>query len=231
MIDSHSLIDPLHTGAGMSLSELVKHYTQNELPRKAHSKQEVYGSYLKSWIVPKWGTLNLSGVKAVAVETWLGVLPLENSSRAKIRNIMSALYSHAIRWELTNRNPITMVRQTAKRAKHPDVLTTQEVTALLRELPEPSRTAVFVAVATGLRVSELLALKWSDVDFAAQIIKPSRGIVGQVVGGLKTEESAKPVPASEAVTDALLFWRGLSLYAGPDDYVFPSPKMGGKQPY
>src|SRR5216683_4924117 len=144
MIDSHSLIDPLHTGAGMSLSELVKHYTQNELPRKAHSKQEVYGSYLKSWIVPKWGTLNLSGVKAVAVETWLGVLPLENSSRAKIRNIMSALYSHAIRWELTNRNPITMVRQTAKRAKHPDVLTTQEVTALLRELPEPSRTAVFV---------------------------------------------------------------------------------------
>jgi integrase len=144
---------------------------------------------------------------------------------------MSALYSHAIRWELTNRNPITMVRQTAKRAKHPDVLTTQEVTALLRELPEPSRTAVFVAVATGLRVSELLALKWSDVDFAAQIIKPSRGIVGQVVGGLKTEESAKPVPASEAVTDALLFWRGLSLNAGPDDYVFPSPKMGAKQPY
>jgi integrase len=124
-----------------------------------------------------------------------------------------------------------MVRQTAKRAKHPDVLTTQEVTALLRELPEPARTAVFVAVATGLRVSELLALKWSDVDFAAQIIKPSRGIVGQVVGGLKTEESAMPVPASEAVTDALLCWRGLSLYAGPDDYVFPSPKMGGKQPY
>ena len=52
-----------------------------------------------------------------------------------------------------------------------------------------------------------------------------------MVGGLKTEESAKPVPASEAVPDTLLFWRGLSLYAGPDDYVFPSPKMGGKQPY
>jgi len=150
------------------------------------------------------GNLNLSGVKAVAVETWLGVLPLENSSRAKIRNIMSALYSHAIRWEMTDRNQITMVRQTAKRTKHPDVLTTQEATALLRELPEPARTGVYVAVATGLRVSELLALKWSDADFAAQIMKPSRGLVGQVLGGLKTEESSKPVPASEAVTDALL---------------------------
>ncbi len=64
----------------MKLSELVNHYTQNELPRKAHSTQEVYGSYLKTWVVPKWGTLNLSGVKAVAVETWLGVLPLETST-------------------------------------------------------------------------------------------------------------------------------------------------------
>ena len=47
---------------------------------------------------------------------------------------------------------------------------------------------VFLATATGLTVSELLALKWSDVDFENQTITPARGIVGQVVGGLKTEE-------------------------------------------
>jgi hypothetical protein len=108
--------DPL-SGAVMTLKKLVEHYTQNELPRKAHSTQEVYGSYLKTWIVPKWGNLNLSDVKAVAVEAWLGTTPLENSSRSKIRNIMSALYTHAMRWEFFNRNPITLVRQSAKRAK------------------------------------------------------------------------------------------------------------------
>ena len=43
-------------------------------------------------------------------------------------------------------------------------------------------TAVFLATATGLRVSELLALKWSNVDFNGQTITPARGIVGQVVG-------------------------------------------------
>ena len=90
---------------------------------------------------------------------------------------------------------------------------------------------MFVAIATGLRVSELLALKWSDVDFDTQTITPRRGIVHQHVGGLKTEESGKPVPASEAVTDALKAWRGLSLYPNADDYCFPSPKMGGQQPY
>ena len=161
----------------------------------------------------------------------LGTTPLENSSRAKIRNIMLALYTHAMRWEVFNRNSITLVRQSAKRAKQPDVLTVHELTALLSELPEPGRTAVFLAAATGLRVSELLALKWSDVDFESQTITPSRGIGGQVVGGLKTEESGKPVPASEAVTGALNLWRGRTLYAGPDDYIFPSPKMGGKQPF
>jgi integrase len=202
----------------MTLTQLVKHYTQNELPRKAHSTQEVYGSYLKTWIVPMWGNLNLSDVKAVAVEAWLSTTPLENSSRAKIRNIMSALYTHAMRWEFFNRNPITLVRQSAKRAKQPDVLTTHELTALLGELPEPTRTAVFLAAATGLRVSELLALKWSDVDFESQTITPSRGIVGQVVGGLKTEESGKPVPASESVTGALNLWRGRTLYPAPTDY-------------
>jgi integrase len=225
-----SQIDPLH-GAAMYLSELVKHYTQNELPRKAHSTQEVYGSYLKIWIVPKWGTFKLSDVKSVAVEEWLSTTPLENSSRAKIRNIMSAIYTHSMRWEFFNRNPITLVRQSAKRTKQPHVLTVIELIALLRELPEPARTAVFLATATGLRVSELLALKWSDVDFENQIITPARGIVGQVVGGLKTEESCKPVPASEAVTDALNLWRGLTLYSAPTDYIFPSPKMGGQQPF
>jgi hypothetical protein len=39
------------------------------------------------------------------------------------------------------------------------------------------------------------------------------------------------VPASQEVTDALAHWRKRSLYAAPTDRVFPSPKMGGKQPY
>ena len=77
-----------------------------------------------------------------------------------------------MRWEFFSRNPITLVRQSAKRAQVPDVLTVEEIGKLLLELPEPWRTAVYVAVTTGLRVSELLGLKWGDVDFAAGEIRP-----------------------------------------------------------
>jgi integrase len=48
----------------------------------------------------------------------------------------------------------------------PDVLTAEEIGALLGKLTDPCWTAVLLAACTGLRVSELLALKWSDVDFA-----------------------------------------------------------------
>src|SRR5450631_4752170 len=100
MLNSTCQTDPLH-GAAMFLKDLVTHYLQNELPRKAYSTQEVYGAYLRTWITPKWGTLRLSDIKPVAVETWLATLPLENSSRAKVRNIMSAIFTHAMRWELS----------------------------------------------------------------------------------------------------------------------------------
>lgn len=58
----------------------------------------------------------MNELKAVAVEHWLKTLTKETShgrerlargTRAKIRNAMSALYNHAIRWEFTGRNPIT----------------------------------------------------------------------------------------------------------------------------
>jgi integrase len=105
----------------------------------------------------------LSNVRTVDVETWLASVPLTDGTRAKIRNVMSAIFTHGIRYEWLNRNPIALVRQSAKRERLPDVLTVEEVRALLGALTDPCRTAVLLATCTGLRVSELLALKWEDI--------------------------------------------------------------------
>jgi integrase len=121
----------------------------------------------------------VSEVKTVAFESWLGTLKLCNGSRAKIRNILSAIYSHGMRWEFTNRNPITLVRQSAKRRHASCVLDVEEIRALLAELKGMYRVMVFVAATTGLRVSELLALRWQDCDYMAGEIHLTRGIVRQ----------------------------------------------------
>jgi len=65
----------------------------------------------------------------------------------------------------------------------------------------------FMAAVTGLRVSELLALKWEDIRFASGEIVLSRGIVCQHVGTLKTEASRKPVPVDSGLSAVLLDWR------------------------
>src|SRR5579884_146277 len=102
-----------------TVAELVFHYQQHELPNKTPYTQEVYTGYLKTWILPKWSGQSLSDVRTIAVEAWLPTLPLANGTRAKLRNLMHALFNHAMRWEFFERNPITLVRQSAKRERVP----------------------------------------------------------------------------------------------------------------
>jgi len=213
-----------------TIAELVEHYRMKELPTKTPYTQEVYEGYISTWLLPKWGSYSLSDVRPVAVESWLGTLKLSNGSRAKVRNILSAIYAHAMRWEFFDRNPVTLVRQSAKRQRTPDVLTADELNAMLAELAGVYRVMVYVAATTGLRVSELLALRWQDYDFDAGEIRLSRGIVRQHIGQMKTEASRKPVPMEAGLADVLTNWRGQCAYNQSEDYIFASVEMHGKQP-
>src|SRR2546425_2995685 len=129
--------------------------------------------------------------------------PLAPGSKAKLRNIMSALYSHAIRWEWATRNPITHVRQSAKRRKTPIILNIVQIKDFLLNLKEPARTAVFLDVSSGLRVGELLGLKWEDVDFESLEINVTRSVVKQKITRCKTEASRKPIPLDADLAEVL----------------------------
>ena len=129
------------------------------------------------WITPKWGEHRLSDVRTVEVESWLHALSLANATKAKVRNVMHVIFAHACRHELLQKNPISLVRQSAKRKRTPDVLDAGELKKLLTELQNPARALVFLTAATGLRVSEALGLKWSDVEFGAGIINLGPAVV------------------------------------------------------
>ena len=214
-----------------TVEQLVTHYTERELPSKAHTTRAVYGSYIRTWVVPHWGVRSVSDVKTVAVEEWLKGLPLANGSKAKVRNVMHALFNHAMRHEWAEKNPITLVRQSAKRLRTPDVLDVDEIKALLSELEDPFWTMVFLAATTGLRVSELLGLKWKDISFDTLEIHLSRAIVDGVVGDMKTEASRKPLALDSALAEVLVDWRGRTPYNRDEDWVFASPEKLGQQPY
>jgi integrase len=144
---------------------------------------------------------------------------------------MHVTFAHACRHEWMEKNPISLVRQSAKRQKLPDVLELDELKKLLAELENPARALVFLTAATGLRVSEALGLQWSDVDFCAAQIRLSRAVVHQHLSDMKTEASQKPVPMDGALLHALRDWSRQAPYRQPSDWMFASPDMDGKQPY
>ena len=202
---------PQPEGKPSTIADLVGHYRLKELSgevrsRKAFSTRSDYECCLKNWILPRWGSVRLDQVKPVAVEEWLESIKRAKATRAKIRNLMSALFHHAMRYEWVEKNPIKLVRQSAKRERTPDVLDLAEIQLLLSKLEVRERTLVLLDAATGLRVSELLALRWEDVDFENLELRVTRSIWHQVVGECKTEASAKPVPLDSYMAEDLLRW-------------------------
>ncbi len=221
--------------AAMTVAALATHFTHHELTRddgwRSYSTRRNYEFYLNRWIIPQWGDVELGEVRTVDVESWLRTLPLARSSCAKIRNLMSVLFNHAWRYELFDRNPIKLVRQSAKRQSAPSVLTATEIKDLLAQLALRERTMVLLAVSTGLRQSELFALKWGDIDFREGIMNVMRSIVYGVVGRCKTEASQKPVPLHPILAELLLQWKRRCRYRESGDWVFANEHHRGRHPY
>lgn len=119
----------------------------------------------------------------------------------------------------------------AKRRKAPEVLTVAEIQQLIAELKPRERTLVLLDIGTGLRMSELFALKWKDIDFERHQLHVTRSVVYQFIGFCKTEASQKPVPLHGSLAETLKHWRRQTPYASSDDWVFASPHCEGRRPY
>jgi len=223
------------SSSSITVAQLCDHFEQRELGKdntwRGYSTKKTYQAYLTRWVLPHWQHYELAEVRTIQVESWLRYLPLAKSSCAKIRNLMSVLFNHARRYELFDRNPIYLVRQSAKRRRAPTVLMPHEIKAMLDNLRIRERTLVLLAVSTGLRQSELFGLKWGDIDLVQGTMNVTRSIVYGVVGPCKTESSQKPVPVHPLLADALSDWRKQCAYTKPDDWVFASKRHRGRRPY
>ena len=224
----------VETRSPETVSDLIAHYSKIELSEeggKRTSTRQVYEGYLRVQIAPKWGQLRLDQLKTVAVENWLRSLDYAPGTLSKIRNIMSALFAHAKRYEMIETNPIEGVRCSSKRMRTPDVITPDEFKSLLNELPQRERVMVMLAGTTGLRRSELIALTWQDIDFDALQVDINKSCVRAHIGATKTDASAKPVPLLQAVADSLLEWRRVTEYSrSTTDFLFPSIRNHGTPP-
>ena len=86
-------------------------------------------------------------------------------------------------------------------------------------------------MATGLRVSELLALKWGDFDWQNSFMFVRRSIVDGVVGDVKTKYSKAGLPLDPALAEIMLRCKAESKFQADEDWVFASWRTFGKLPF
>lgn len=221
----------------ISFGALLDRYVAEEMPER-HSTNEAYRSYIETHIRPKWSDWTLRDLtgrgSSFAIEQWLKSLSLAPKTKGNIRNVMAVIFKSAMRWGLIDQgmNPVSLVRVkgVSRRQKEPKVLSVAEIQNLIAKLEDPCRTAVIVALGTGLRCSELFALKWQDINWDDLTLSVRRGIVDGVVGDVKTKYSLSGLPLDPALAEVLLSWKLACQFGGEADWVFASPQKAGELP-
>ncbi len=203
---------------------ILEEIEQGEL---AHTTKEADLNRINKHIFPKWGTCLLREVKPYPVQEWLRKLPIAAKTKGHIRALMYRLFEKAMLWELVpfERNPMGLVelKGVSKRLKPPRILTEVEFGALLNQLAQPYHCMVLLAGCTGLRISEILGLRWRLIDFERLVMEIKEGYARSQVTKLKSEYSQDELPLDPDVATILLEWqRRCPETAG--DWVFPSPR-------
>ena len=222
------------TSAAPTVSTLVKLYRIEKMPTR-YSTRRSYDAWLRNHILPKFGQCALSDVQARPAELWLESLSLTPRSRAAVRGLLRILWEFAM-WRgdvPTQRNPMELVtiKGASKRTRKPRSLTVDEFQRFVQHLGEPFRAIALVCVCFGLRISEALALKWSDVDWLNGKLSVQRGIVRQRLDDVKTETSHKAITVTQTMIEALKQWKQTTQFSAQEDWIFASPARLGRFPW
>ena len=92
------------------------------------------------------------------------------------------------------------------------------------------RLLTLLIAVTGLRIGEVLALRWKHVDWDKFRIHVVSNFVRGKFGEPKSAASKKPVVLHSLVMGLLKNWRELTAYAGNEDFLFASVRLKGRRP-
>src|SRR6266567_2549688 len=155
-------------------SFLLDQKQEEEAEQITHNTLASYRSMICQHIRPKWGDAHLKDVRPTLIQDWLRRLDLSPKYKGHIRSLMYRLFDKAMLWELleVDRNPMDLVevKGISKRKKRPCVLQVKDAWQILDELAQPYRTIVLIALCFGLRISEILGLRWTDFDFKRSVV-------------------------------------------------------------
>lgn len=174
------------------------------------STKSTYTQVYKKHIAPTLGKVRLQDITQLRVKDLLKKLD-ENGfgyeTKNKVRILILDMFNKAMIDEFINKNPAKSIKLTRDEKKDVRVLTPKEQTEFFDACKGTFYDNLFiVAVTTGLRVGEISALRWEDIDFERNTIKVTRTLLYQKIEELgdtkktfhinppKTKTSKRDVP-------------------------------------
>jgi integrase len=178
-------------------------------------------SRLKLHILPFMGRMKLAQIRTLTITKFVNQLSEtinpntgKRYSPGTIHNYMaqlSSMFSLAVPWELIPSNPCQNVIKPRIEGREIPVLSQEDSLFLLMELnhePLKYQCLVYIGMMTGLRLGEIVGLKWSDIDFDSFIIRVVRSMAyvpkkGNFDKSPKTRTSRRVVSVPEVVISKL----------------------------
>jgi len=174
------------------------------------------------------GDLRLEDVTPEVLERWKTTLTVSNRTVAKYLVILHGIFRRAMRvWGLP-RNPLADVERPRYRVSDDiHAFSPEEIHSLVEAAgSELDRCLLLTAAFTGLRLGELRALQWRDVDFDSEVVRVRRSHTQ--AGGLGTPKSGKvrSVPLVADVAEAMTALARRERFTAGEDLVFAG-ELGG----
>ena len=226
-----------------------KTYIPVVMPLMAKSTRDRSEGVIRNYLIPAFGELCLRDLTPLTIQRYfsnMATSPLAHESRDKIRDVLSSVLTSAVTYGLLVKNPAEAVKLPAERRgrrRDKPYLSPAHFDELVCLIPEPYASAVYTAIYTGLRVSELAGLRWNDIH-SDGITIDERYCRGDW-GAPKSEASNATIAVNQCVIDRIHRLKLLTVEVkgggpgnkairkykvvkscGPNDLVFQSARDG-----
>lgn len=198
------------------------------LPTFKRTTQHGYKAVLRVHVLPTWQDIPLRDIDRLAIQQWVADRFRQRVGWQSVRNawvLLSSILESAVEYGYLQANPARGVKFPQKALKKkPAMIAGDDFAKLLRQLSEPHRTMVSLIAATGLRIGELLALRWSSLDLEVGALTVRESVFEGKFQAPKTQRALRTIPLGPHAVKALKEHQARIARKGDDDLVFGNRK-------